>query len=181
MSVVLHEDKKYYPTPEEVFGPGVDAVVQEEDAQPLTEPIIKPVRKTRFAHLLSDKSPLPETSYDLEFMADIMDNPELIRNIALVGHLHHGKTSFLDCLIDQTHPGYFDGHGFGEGIGYGYSFGGGKPFRYTDTLFTEQERGVSIKSVPVSLLLQVRHAFALAFALAVSDGSSVGGLGTELD
>ena len=27
-----------------------------------------------------------------------------------------------------------------------------KPLRYTDTLFTEQERGVSIKSMPVSLV-----------------------------
>jgi hypothetical protein len=22
----------------------------------------------------------------------------------LVGHLHHGKTSFVDCLMQQTHP-----------------------------------------------------------------------------
>jgi hypothetical protein len=26
------------------------------------------------------------------------------RNVALVGHLHHGKTSFVDCLMQQTHP-----------------------------------------------------------------------------
>ena len=25
------------------------------------------------------------------FLADIMDSPELIRNVALVGQLHHGK------------------------------------------------------------------------------------------
>ena len=29
-----------------------------------------------------------------------------------------------------------------------------KPVRYTDTLFTEQERGVSIKSTPVTLVMQ---------------------------
>jgi U5 small nuclear ribonucleoprotein component len=29
-----------------------------------------------------------------------------------------------------------------------------KPVRYTDTLFTEQERGVSIKSMPVTLVMQ---------------------------
>ena len=33
-----------------------------------------------------------------------MDNPDLIRNVVLCGHLHHGKTSFVDCLIEQTHP-----------------------------------------------------------------------------
>lgn len=36
MQVVLHEDKKYYPTPEEVYGPDVETIVQEEDTQPLT-------------------------------------------------------------------------------------------------------------------------------------------------
>lgn len=35
MQVVLHEDKKYYPTAEETFGEGTEALVQEEDAQPL--------------------------------------------------------------------------------------------------------------------------------------------------
>lgn len=29
-----------------------------------------------------------------------------------------------------------------------------KPVRYTDTLFTEQERGVSIKATPVTLVMQ---------------------------
>lgn len=69
----------------------------------------------------------------------MMDNTTLIRNVALVGHLHHGKTTFVDCLIRQTHPGYQD---YEE-----------KNLRYTDTLFTEQERGCSIKSLPVTLLL----------------------------
>ncbi len=36
MEVVLHEDKKYYPTAEEVYGPEVETIVQEEDSQPLT-------------------------------------------------------------------------------------------------------------------------------------------------
>lgn len=37
-------------------------------------------------------------------MADLMDTPDLIRNVTLCGHLHHGKTSFVDCLVAQTHP-----------------------------------------------------------------------------
>lgn len=32
-----------------------------------------------------------------------MNFPELIRNIAIVGHLHHGKTSFVDMLVNETH------------------------------------------------------------------------------
>lgn len=68
-----------------------------------------------------------------------MDTPTLIRNVALVGHLHHGKTTFIDCLIRQTHPQFVTHEE--------------RALRYTDTLFTEQERGVSIKSVPITLVL----------------------------
>eukprot|EP00095_Tigriopus_kingsejongensis_P010253 maker-scaffold178_size283195-snap-gene-0.10 protein:Tk10253 transcript:maker-scaffold178_size283195-snap-gene-0.10-mRNA-1 annotation:"116 kda u5 small nuclear ribonucleoprotein component" len=136
-AVVLHEDKKYYPTAMEVFGPEVETLVQEEDAQPLTEPIIAPVKRNKFQHVEQE---LPETSYDAEFLADLMDNPHLVRNVSLVGHLHHGKSSFVDCLMQETHPDLRTKED--------------KPLRYTDTLFTEQERGVTIKSMPVTLVLQ---------------------------
>lgn len=136
MQVVLHEDKKYYPTAEEVYGPEVETIVQEEDNQPLTEPIIAPVKKKKFAMTEQD---LPATSYNMEFLADLMDTPELIRNVTLCGHLHHGKTCFVDCLIEQTHPEIYSSDD--------------KDIRYTDTLFTEQERGVSIKASPVTLVL----------------------------
>ena len=33
-------DKQYYPTAEQVYGKDVEAMVEEEDAQPLSEPII---------------------------------------------------------------------------------------------------------------------------------------------
>lgn len=136
MQVVLHEDKKYYPTAEEVYGPEVETIVHEEDTQALSEPIIAPVKKKKFTLAEQD---LPSTAYNIEFLADITDNPNLIRNVALAGHLHHGKTSFVDCLIEQTHPELVvkEGH----------------DLRYTDTLFTEQERGVSIKSSPVTLVV----------------------------
>lgn len=137
MAVVLHEDKKYYPSAEEVYGPEVETIVQEEDTQALTEPIIAPVKRNKFSYL---EQTLPETTYDMEFLADLMDSPGLIRNVAMVGQLHHGKTSFVDCLMQHTHPelrSYED-----------------RPLRYTDTLFTEQERGVSIKATPVTLVMQ---------------------------
>ncbi|UYV67465.1 EFTUD2 [Cordylochernes scorpioides] len=135
--VVLHEEKKYYPSAVEVYGPEVETIVQEEDAQPLTEPIIAPVKINKFSHVEQD---VPNTKYNLEFLADLMDNTSLIRSVALVGHLHHGKTSFVDCLIEQTHPDI--------------QVQEGKNLRYTDTLYTEQERGVSIKATPVTLVMQ---------------------------
>ena len=135
-AVVLHEDKKYYPTPQEVYGPDVETIVHEEDAQPLTEPIIAPVKRSRFSLVEQD---VPNTTYELEFLADLMDTPELIRNVTICGHLHHGKTTFCDALIEQTHPD----------IGSIES----KDLRYTDTLFTEIERGVTIKTQPFTILL----------------------------
>lgn len=69
----------------------------------------------------------------------MMHYPELIRNVAIVGHLHHGKTLLMDLFVGDTHPGLI-------------KYGG--DLRYTDTRFDEQERQVSLKSRPMSLILQ---------------------------
>ncbi len=60
-AVVLHEHKQYYPSASEVYGEGVETLVQEEDAQPLTEPIIAPVKVRKWA--IEEKG-LPETRFD---------------------------------------------------------------------------------------------------------------------
>jgi U5 small nuclear ribonucleoprotein component len=133
--IVLHEDKKYYPSAEEVYGQDVEALVELEDQQPLTEPIIKPkVEPMKFVH----EKDLPVTFYSKEYMVDMMQYPSLIRNIALVGHLHHGKTSFMDMLIRSTHDIPSDIE---------------KETRYTDVHMLERERGLSIKAMPMTFLL----------------------------
>ncbi|KAL1926710.1 hypothetical protein VTP01DRAFT_5605 [Rhizomucor pusillus] len=134
--IVLHEDKKYYPSAEEVYGPDVETLVQEEDTQPLSEPIIAPIKVRKF--LVTEKD-LPQTRFSKEFMTDLLNFPELVRNIAVVGHLHHGKTSFVDMLVAETHdvPINVD-----------------QPERYTDTHTLERERGVSIKSMPMTIVMQ---------------------------
>ena len=79
-------------------------------------------------HCLTFKSlwqHLTKFNFHFRFLADIMDNAELIRNVALCGHMHHGKTSFVDCLVEETHPEFASNDG--------------TDLRYTDTLFTEQE------------------------------------------
>jgi U5 small nuclear ribonucleoprotein component len=68
-----------------------------------------------------------------------MSAPQLIRNVVLIGHLHHGKTSFADMLIERTHK---------------VPWNPDRPLRYTDARKDEQDRGVSIKATPVSLVLQ---------------------------
>lgn len=134
--IVLHEDKKYYASAMEVYGEGVEAIVQEEDAQPLTEPIIKPVKLRRFQ---AQENLLPETVYKKDFLIDLTSKPELIRNLAIAGHIHHGKTSFIDCLVEQTHPDLFRYED--------------RDLRYSDRLFIEQQRGCSIKTQPVTLVM----------------------------
>uniref|UniRef100_A0A803MZW0 SNU114 homolog n=2 Tax=Chenopodium quinoa TaxID=63459 RepID=A0A803MZW0_CHEQI len=136
--VVLAEDKKYYPTAEEVYGEDVETLVEDEDELPLEQPIIRPVKALKFELGVKDSS----TYVSTQFMLGLMSNPNLVRNVALVGHLHHGKTLFMDMLVEQTHHiSTFDTKNE-------------RHMRYTDTRFDEQERRISIKSVPMSLVLE---------------------------
>ena len=143
-AVILHEDKQYYPTAEQVYGRDVETLVEEEDAQPLTQPIIAPVQQRRFAVQEAD---LPQVAFHRGFMTDLMNFPKQIRNVALAGHLHHGKTALMDMLVTQTHDlqGRLDkrtGRKKDEQL------------RYTDVHILERERGLSIKAAPMSLVLQ---------------------------
>lgn len=133
--IVLHEDKKYYPEAEEVF-PGVRTVTLDQDAQDLKEPIIKPVKPKNFSVLQKEA---PALVYESDFLTSLMYTPKLIRNVAILGQLHHGKTTFVDTLVQATHANEWDPS---------------KPVRYTDTRKDEQDREMSIKSTPVSLVLE---------------------------
>ncbi|KAG8471537.1 hypothetical protein CXB51_036737 [Gossypium anomalum] len=136
--IVLAEDKKYYPTAEEVYGEDVETLVMDEDEQPLEQPIIKPVKNIKFEVGVKDSS----TYVSTQFLIGLMSNPGLIRNVALVGHLQHGKTVFMDMLVEQTHHmSTFDQNSE-------------KHMRYTDTRIDEQERRISIKAIPMSLVLE---------------------------
>jgi U5 small nuclear ribonucleoprotein component len=108
----------------------------EEDSQPITEPMIPP-STTKDFDLLEKK--VPDTNFDFDFMAGLMTKPELIRNIAIAGTLHHGKTSFVDMFVQGTHNEKWDLD---------------KEYRYTDCRQDEQKRAISIKAQPISLILQ---------------------------
>ncbi|KZT27554.1 Calreticulin-domain-containing protein [Neolentinus lepideus HHB14362 ss-1] len=135
-AIVLHEDKKYYPSASEVYGEDVEAIVQEEDMQPLSEPIIAPVKVRKWT---VEEKDMPETRFDKGYLLSMMAFPEFVRNVAVVGHLHHGKTSLLDMLVFETHKLTWDAD---------------KPLRYTDTHHLSRQREISIKSSPMSLILQ---------------------------
>ncbi|KAL5449637.1 hypothetical protein PMIN06_006765 [Paraphaeosphaeria minitans] len=143
-AVILHEDKQYYPSASDVYGADVEVLVQEEDTQALSQPIIAPVVQKKFTVQEED---LPPVHYSRELMTDLMNYPDQIRNIAIAGHLHHGKTAFMDMLVMETHDiqGRLD------------SKRGKKreeQLRYTDVHVVERERGLSIKAAPMTLVLQ---------------------------
>lgn len=79
----------------------------------------------------------------LRFMVDLMSFPDQVRNVAIVGGLHHGKTAFMDMLVTETHD--LSGKPLDKK---------GAQLRYTDLHYLERERGLSIKSAPMSLVLQ---------------------------
>eukprot|EP00802_Teleaulax_amphioxeia_P003246 Tamp_03249.p1 GENE.Tamp_03249~~Tamp_03249.p1 ORF type:complete len:989 (-),score=348.22 Tamp_03249:779-3745(-) len=143
-AVILHEDKQYYPDAEEVY-PEAETTVQDEDTQPLEKPIIAPIRTKHFDHV--EKKP-PVNPYSVQYLHQLSGNPALVRNIVLAGHLHHGKSSIMDMLVRVT-------HNFGKKLEHEFErkWAGAEDMRYTDTRIDEQKRRLSIKGIPMSLLL----------------------------
>mmetsp|Transcript_3279 Transcript_3279/g.11891 ORF Transcript_3279/g.11891 Transcript_3279/m.11891 type:complete len:991 (-) Transcript_3279:75-3047(-) len=139
-AIVLSEDKKYYPTAEEVYGEETETLVQDEDTQQIEEAIIAPqVKKKVF---VKEEEDLPLKT-DVNFLKGLLHAPHLTRSVALIGHLHHGKTQFCDMLVEHTHVMQAGDKNMQH-----------VQLRYTDTRLDEQDRGISIKASPVSLVLQ---------------------------
>lgn len=133
--IVLHEDKKYFLDAEEIY-PDVKTVILDEDAQDIKEPIIKMNKIKSF----SDLSLItPEFVYDLDYLKFLFNSIPLIRNVAVIGHLHHGKSLFLNYLIQYI----FKDKNFLSSIK-----------NFTDTRKDEQQRELSIKSTPLSIVLK---------------------------
>ena len=133
--IILHEDKNFYPESEEIF-PQAENIVMEEDAQPITEPIISPMKKKKFD--IYEKE-IPQLTFSLEYLNNLLTNPKLIRNISIAGALHHGKTSFINMFIKLNHL-----HLNNET----------NDNKYLDNREDEQKRKISIKSSPITLILE---------------------------
>ncbi|KAI3528086.1 elongation factor Tu GTP binding domain-containing protein [Colletotrichum filicis] len=142
-AIILHEDKQYYPTAQQVYGDEVEVLVREEDEQLLSQPIIAPVEQKKFN---IEEVDLPPVFFERSFMTDLMNFPDQIRNVALAGHLHHGKTAFMDMLVLETHD-------ITDRLERRVGKKRDEQLRYTDVHVVERERGVSIKASPMSLVL----------------------------
>lgn len=79
-----------------------------------------------------------KTAYETGFMLDLMRNQALLRNVAVVGHLGHGKTLMIDMLIQETHLRNWNLE---------------KNNRWMDSRVDEQDRQMTIKTKPITLLL----------------------------
>jgi 116 kDa U5 small nuclear ribonucleoprotein component len=139
-AVVLAEDKQHYPSAEQIFGPDTETLVEEEDTQHISVPLV--VSKATRVTVLSEASDsIPKAKYNHNYLATaILSNTSLIRNIALVGNLHHGKTTLADMLFRDSHEIPWDPRS-------------GEPLRYMDARPDERKLQISVKTNVATLLL----------------------------
>lgn len=139
-AIVLADDKQIYPKASEVFGPGTEALVEEEDTQRLSEPLVAP-KRNRVTVLQESDDSRPRPNYDYEYFASaILSNSSLCRNVAIIGNLHHGKTTFCDMLFRCSHEMPWDERT-------------DEPLRYMDSRLDEQKLQMSVKTNVATLLL----------------------------
>lgn len=75
-------------------------------------------------------------NFTIDQIREIMGNPDNIRNMSVIAHVDHGKSTLTDSLIAKA--GIIAGEAAGD-------------VRFTDTREDEKERGITIKSTGVSL------------------------------
>jgi elongation factor 2 len=75
-------------------------------------------------------------NFTFEQIREIMDDPNHIRNMSVIAHVDHGKSTLTDSLVAKA--GIIAGEKAGDA-------------RHTDTRQDEQERGITIKSTGISL------------------------------
>jgi len=78
-------------------------------------------------------------NFTIDQIREIMDNPNNLRNMSVIAHVDHGKSTLTDSLIAKA--GIIAGEKAGDA-------------RTTDTRADEQERGITIKSTGVSLYFE---------------------------
>ena len=145
-AIVLHEDKEHYPSAEQVYGQDVRTAVLDEDAMELDTPLVEPVGN--ISHQTHVKIEKDDWIYGDDYLGVQLSNEttRTRRGFAVVGHLHHGKTSLLDLLLEPTLR-----TSWGPRAALDVNRGGGP--RFTDTLKSEQERQMSLVSTPLTVLL----------------------------
>ncbi|SOV22763.1 U5 small nuclear ribonuclear protein, putative [Plasmodium sp. DRC-Itaito] len=95
---------------------GVEVFVEEEDTQDIEEATINKinanVERISFIKKLDVEAnrknfdlvetSLPNNNFSFKYLSELMKQTSFIRNICIAGHFHHGKTTFVDRLIEYT-------------------------------------------------------------------------------
>merc|ERR1739844_707140 len=89
--------------------------------------------------LFSHSETLQMPNFTVDQIREIMDVPDNLRNMSVIAHVDHGKSTLTDSLIAKA--GIIAGEKAGDA-------------RTTDTRADEQERGITIKSTGVSLYFE---------------------------
>jgi len=79
-------------------------------------------------------------NFTTEELRALMDNPANIRNMSVIAHVDHGKSTLTDSLVSKA--GIIAGAKAGE-------------TRFTDTRKDEQERCITIKSTAISMYFEL--------------------------
>ncbi|TEB38786.1 P-loop containing nucleoside triphosphate hydrolase protein [Coprinellus micaceus] len=79
-------------------------------------------------------------NFTVEQMRALMDRPTNIRNMSVIAHVDHGKSTLTDSLVSKA--GIIAGSKAGD-------------MRFTDTREDEKERGITIKSTAISMYFEV--------------------------
>ncbi|XP_067110107.1 elongation factor 2b-like [Osmerus mordax] len=94
-------------------------------------------------------------NFTVDQIRDIMDKKSNIRNMSVIAHVDHGKSTLTDSLVSKA--GIIAGARAGE-------------TRFTDTRKDEQERCITIKSTAISMYYELSEDD-LAFIKQTKDGS----------
>ena len=150
--IVLFEDKKNYSSALETYGPSVETLVQDEDTQPLSEPIIAPVRVKHFQTLLN--APPPHSllaQADEQFLSMLMACPSRVHRLVVCGSLHHGKTRLLDLILQHGHTLVDPKRPAAPVVADNLS-----PW-FMDSLLIEQQRCISLRAKPACIIGRDAH------------------------
>ncbi|CAM9185765.1 unnamed protein product [Ectocarpus fasciculatus] len=107
---------------------------------------------------------LYQVNFTAEQMRSIMDFKHNIRNMSVIAHVDHGKSTLTDSLVCKA--GIISARHAGTA-------------RYTDTRQDEQERGITIKSTGISMFFQ--YNLDTGDVIKVDDSGAEEGLVTEVD
>ncbi|CCK69212.1 U5 snRNP GTPase SNU114 KNAG_0C00990 [Huiozyma naganishii CBS 8797] len=123
------------------YGTDVEVLVETENIQSFDEPLVKPqesnVSKPEHVLFTKGRRNIPKATLDRDYMLSLLQIPERIRNVAVIGPLHSGKTSLTDLFVYESHRRL---NCVSKSVEQGW-----KQLKYMDALKQEIERGVSIK------------------------------------